>query len=77
MLTDYKDGEMAYRTLENLRVVRTKPLIKQSKSATKKESGKRNFHNLTEFLFSEDKDDDECVGYLPIEVDHMEIERMH
>ena len=31
MLTDFKDGEMAYKTLEGLRVVRTKSFIKPTK----------------------------------------------
>jgi len=38
---------------------------------------KKHILNLAEFLFAEDKEDDECVGYLPIEVDKPEIEKMH
>lgn len=75
MLNDFKEGETAYKTLENLRVTRLNP--KQSKLLSKKKNTKRKFQNLTEFLFSEDKDDEESIGYLPIEVDHLEIERMH
>lgn len=38
---------------------------------------KKKFLNLTEFLFADDRDDDEGVGYIPIEIDLLEIEKMH
>jgi hypothetical protein len=38
---------------------------------------KRKVESLTEFLFSEDREDEESVGYLPIEVDQTDIEKVH
>lgn len=32
---------------------------------------------LTELLFSDDKEDEEGVGYLPVEVDMKDIEKVH
>lgn len=43
----------------------------------KKKISNKKLGNLTEFLFAEDKDDEECVGYLPIEVDKNEIEKTY
>lgn len=46
-------------------------MLRRSKYASRK------FDNLTEFLFAEDIEDDEVSGYLPIEVDIKDIERVH
>ena len=73
-LNEFKDGENSYKTQETgIRVVRMKAHTKKSRTTKQK----KKFTNLTEYLFADDKDDDECVGYIPIEVESLEIEKIH
>jgi hypothetical protein len=44
----------------------------------RKNKPQKKIDSLTEFLFSDDKDDeDDKVGYLPIELEQKEIEKVH
>ena len=43
----------------------------------KKKNHKRVYDNLTECLFSDDKEEEEGVNYLPIEVELIDIEKQY
>ena len=72
LLSEIREPSALRSSESGIKVVKLKP--------TKSKLKKRNLvkmESLTELLFSEDKEDENSVGYLPIEVDIKEVEKVH
>jgi len=75
-LKDYKSSDK-HLFDTGIKVVKMKHNRGNDNKLFKKKISNKKLGNLTEFLFAEDKDDEEFVGYLPIEVDKNEIEKTY
>ena len=73
LLSEIKESSALRSSESGIKIIK----IKQAQKPKTKKMGLVKMNSLTELLFSEDKEDENSVGYLPIEVDSKEVEKVH